>query len=295
MKKKRRAKAAKTLLPTHAPCPFYDSQQLQAREQRKGGIRLNVGGTMIPIAWAEATTTELQNVVDEFTTEVLRRALDGEEEAIQMFAWKTANLVEWLQALTTRQREKVEQVAAISVFWPVCVTQRDPDFVWAKRYVYDLNVGSKSFLPPKMGSRIDLHKPFTRLAVRLWLQLLNNRDKLPELLKAADSESARKLKTKWISRCLRLPTVEELTAPGVIAQHAPTLWELGEALLLEAWALDRQVAFGSVLPEYERRRSRRKTRPTYTEAEMREEIIDKGLRNAFLSLLGQRGTRKPPA
>ena len=90
--------------------------------------------------------------------------------------------------------------------------------------------------------------------------------------------------------------MEELRAPGVVAPHALTLWELGEALLLEAWAPDRrQVAFGSVLPKYERRRSRRKTRSTYTEAEMREEIIDKGLRNAFLSLLGQRGIRKPPA
>ena len=67
---------------------------------------------MIPIAWENTTTRELQNVIDEFTKEVLRRALDGEEEAIQMFAWRTANLANWLQALTTRQREKVERMAA---------------------------------------------------------------------------------------------------------------------------------------------------------------------------------------
>ena len=97
MKNKDRAKATNgTLLPTNAPYPFFDSQQLQAREPRKGDTRLNVGGTMIPIAWAETTTTELQTVIDKFTTEVLRRALDGEKEAIQMFAWKTANLVDWL-------------------------------------------------------------------------------------------------------------------------------------------------------------------------------------------------------
>lgn len=307
MKKNRRTKAAiENLVPTGALYPFYDPHQLGAQEPRKGSFevlltkgtyqrRVTDAAIKIERAWADVDTKELQEWIDMFTAEILRRALDGEAEAIQMLGWEIANLVDWLQTLTSRHREKVEQVAAVSVFWPVNVTQRDPDFTWAKRYVRSLKAGSKSFLPPKIGSRIDLHKPFTRLAVRLWLQLLKNRDELPGLLEAAGSESARKLKTEWISRCLFLPTVEELRAPGVIAQHAPTLWELGEALLLEAWASDRrQVAFGSVLPEYERRGSRRKTRSTYTEAEMREEIIDKGLRNAFLSLLGQRGTRKRP-
>jgi len=34
---------------------------------------------MIPIAWAETTTMEVQNVIDEFAKEILRRALDGED------------------------------------------------------------------------------------------------------------------------------------------------------------------------------------------------------------------------
>jgi hypothetical protein len=307
MKNRRSTKAVKNkLLPTGAPYAFYDPKQSEVKEPRQGSFTAELiegtyqrgvsdGAIKIERVWADVTTAELQQWIDLFESEVLKRALAGENEAIAMFASKIANLVDWLERLTQRQREKVERVAAKSVFWPVNVTQRDPDFTWATSYVRDLKVGSKSFLPPKIGSRIDLHKPFTRLAVRLWLQLLKNRDELPGLLKAAGSESARKLKTKWNSRCLLLPTVEELRAPTVIAQHAPTLWELGEALLLEAWASDRrQAAFGSVLPEYERRRSRRKTRTTYTEAEMRDEIIDNGLKNAFLSLLGQRGMRKRP-
>jgi hypothetical protein len=248
MKKKRRVKAAKTLLPTHALYPFNDSRQWEAREPRKGGIRFNIGATMIPIAWANRTTRELQNVIDEFSKEVLRRALDGEEEAIQMFAWKTANLVNWLQALTTRQREKVEKVAAISVFWPVNVTQRDPDFTRAKEYVRKLRVGSRSLLGAKPGSRIPRHQHIAYLAERLWFVLLKNRDELPKLLEQAGIKNARKVKTRWISRCLSLPVIR--TAQQVTARDAHILWQLGEALLEEAWKQDRDSAFGSLLKDY---------------------------------------------
>ena len=70
--KKRRAKAAKTLLPTNAPYPFCDPQQLEAKEPKKGSFevtlikdmyRQRVDGEAIKIerAWADVGTEELKD------------------------------------------------------------------------------------------------------------------------------------------------------------------------------------------------------------------------------------------
>jgi hypothetical protein len=286
MKKKR--DAAK-LLPTNAPYPFYDPEQLEVKEPRQGSFKVELiegtyqqrvcdGAIKIDRAWADVTTAELLQWIDLFETEVLKRALAGEDEAISTFAQKISGLVSSLENLTRRQRGKVESVAAISVFWPVNVTQRDPDFTWAEKHVCALKVGSKSFLPPKIGSRINLHNSFTRLAVKLWLQLLKNRDELPELLNAVGGKNPRRRKTKWISILLSLPAVKELLSREMAAKCAPELWQLGEALALEAWHEDRQSAFGSVLPEYK----------GYTEDFQRRDIIEKRLKSTFLNLLGHR-------
>ena len=189
-----------------------------------------------------------------------------------------------LEGLTKRQWEKIKQPAAISVVWPVNLTQRVLDFSWGERYVGDLEVGANSLMPPKIGSRINLHNDFTRLAVKLWLTLLNNRDELPALFEQAGNNNARKLKTEWISRCLSLATVKELTAQEVAAQCAPELWELGRALLLEAWGQARQSAFGSVLTEYEGKDQTGKDK--YTESYARTAIF-KQLGSTFLRLLGR--------
>jgi len=228
-------------------------------------------------------TATLKELIDNFSTELLRRAFAGEEEAIESFALKTGGLVTHLEQLTSRQREKVEEVAARAVLWPVNVTQRDTDFAWAKEYVRRLKVGSKSLLPGKPRSRIQRHETrgrkkkglqhFGPLAEKLWLQLRKNRDELPDLIKRAGSKKARELKSKWISLCLSLPAVK--TAQEITAQDARTWWKLGEALLQEAWEQDRQSAFGSVLAEY---------RGDYTDAFKKRDIF-KRFKSAFLQLL----------
>lgn len=291
-------------MPTGALYPFYDPQQFETKEPRKDSFevvfkgalqqRVSDGAKKITCACADVTTKELQNWIDLFTAEILRRALAGEDDAIKSFALKLANLVGWLERLTHRQREKVEQVAAISPYWSVSVTQRNTDFAWAKNHVRKLNVGSKSLVPQNALSMIRRHGNSGRLAERLWLQLLRNRDELPTVIKAVrGSKRAHELKTKWISRLLRLPSVRQTaqglrTAQGVSLADALKWWECGRALLLEAWRVDRQSGFGSVLPEYEGRKSNRKTLTKLSEAEMRKAIIDKRFRKAFLSLLGHR-------
>lgn len=250
------------------------------------------GAIKIERAWADVDTKELQEWIDMFTAEVLRRAFAGEDEAIETFALKIGGLVSRLQDLTHRQRERVQQVAARAVFWPVNVTQRDIDFSSAKKHVGDLKVGSKSLLPAKTRSRIarfghllpgktrDRHGHFARLAERLWLQLLTNRHELRDLIKRAGSGNARKLKTKWVSLCLSLPAVR--TSQEISLQDALEWWKLGEALLLEAWEQDRQSAFGSVLPQYAGKDQTGKDK--YTEAETKRDIF-KRFKSAFLKLV----------
>jgi hypothetical protein len=245
------------MLPTNAPYPFYDPQQLEPIEPRKGTFTIEVvkgtyqrrvtdGAIKIERAWADVRTQKLQDWIDMFMAEVLRRALAGEDEAIETFALRTANLVNWLQSLTSRQREKVKQLAARVVFWPVNVTQRDMDFTWAKKYVREvLQVGSKSLLSGRARSRIDRRKNYARLAEILYQRLLTNRHKLPELLEEIGKAKARK--PKWISLCLSLPAVKG--PQEITPQDAPKWWQLGEALLLEAWETDRRSAFGSVLTD----------------------------------------------
>jgi len=281
MKKTRRSKAAKNkLLPTNARHCFYDPQQLQSQQPRRGGLRFNVGGTIVLIAWAGATTTELQNTIDELTKEVPRRAFAGENEAIETFALRVSNLARWLQDITQRQREKAEQVAARAPLWPVNVTQRDTDFTWAKKYVRSLKVGSKSLLRANVRSRIARHEHFAGLAERLWLQLLKNQDDLLRAFEKVGNEKARKFKTEWISLCVSLPAVR--TWHEVSPQDAPKWWWLGEALLLEAWEQDRQSAFGSVLPQYAGKDQTGKDK--YSEAETKRDIF-KRFRSAFLRLV----------
>jgi hypothetical protein len=99
MKKKRRSKAARSkLVPTHALHCFYDPLQLRSQQPRQGDFTAK-----IERQWADMTTAELQAVIDEFTTEVLRRAFAGEYESVDTFALKVSNLVRWLQDLTYRQ------------------------------------------------------------------------------------------------------------------------------------------------------------------------------------------------
>ena len=268
-RKPRKHKAARSkLVPTHAPYGFYDPLQLQPQQPRNR-------------AWSGKSTAELQNAIDELTTEVLRRAFAGEQEAVDTFALKVSNLVSWLQHMAHRQREKVEQLAARAVFWPVNVTQRDTDFTWAKKYVRSLKVGSKSLLSANIRSRIARHEPFARLAEKLWLQLLKNRDELTDLIKRAGSDNARKLETKWISLCLSLPAAR--TSQEVSPQDAPKWWRLGEALLLEAWQQDRQSAFGSVLKDYCGPDVKPENRGL-SEAEIERDIF-KRFKSAFLQLL----------
>src|SRR5262249_11709051 len=112
--KKRRARSKKKkekLWPTNARYRFYDPDQLEAQEPRKGGMNLELSGRTIPCAWADTSTAALQGMADLFTKEILRRAIAGEDEAIAMFASKIANLVGWLERLSQRQREKVERMA----------------------------------------------------------------------------------------------------------------------------------------------------------------------------------------
>jgi hypothetical protein len=280
MKKGRGSKPTKDkFLPTNAPYPFYDVLQQEFRQPRQGSFTVSYGRKTIECAWSEISTAELQKSIDELTAEIQRRALTGEAEAINTFAWKAAGLASQLQALTSIQREKVEQAAAIAPHWPVNLTQRDRDFQWAKRYVRGLKVGSKSLMTGKPESRILRHEPFARLAETLWRELLKNRHELQEWVDAG-SKSARQLKTKWISFCLALPAVR--TAQEVAAQDAPKWWHLGEALLLEAWEQDRQSGFGSLLPEYEGK---------YTEAFIKRDIF-KRLKSAFLQLL-KSGVNQP--
>jgi hypothetical protein len=294
MKKNRRTKT-ENLLPTGACYPFYDPQQLEAKEPRKDSFEVVFEGTFqqrsdgaikIERAWADVTTHELRCWIDLFAVEIFRRALAGEEDAVDTFAREVARSVRRLEDLTDRQRRKVKKVAVISPFWSVNVTRRDTDFAWAKRYVRGLKVGSKSLLRGTPRSMVRRHGNAGRLAETLWLQLLNNRDELPKLLEQADNKNARDFKTKWISRLLSLPTVEE-TVKRVTAQDALAWWELGEALLREAWQDEdrRQLTFGSMLPEYRGRRTRRKTLSQCSEAEIRDDIF-KRLKTAFLSLLG---------
>jgi hypothetical protein len=285
MNKNRRSKAGQNkLVPTHAPFSFYDplrAQLCEASEPRKGSLRVPVSGKIIEYPSSKYATAALWDTIEEFTAEILRRALAGEEEAIETFALRMGGAVNRLKDLTYVQREKIERVAAFAWQWPVNVTQRDTDFTWAQKYVRDLKVGSKSLLRAPPERRIRRHQNFARLAESLWLRLLENRHKLPELIEAAGSKNARKLKTEWISRCLSLPAVE--TVQQVTAQDAPTWWQLGEALLQEAWEQDRQSAFGLVLPEYEGKDGTGKDK--YTESYAHDAIF-KQFRSAFLNLLG---------
>ena len=304
MKKRSASRGSKKneLVPTGALHPFYDPLQLETRKPRqdsfevlfKGALQqhLSDGTIKIICGWADVTTKELQKWTDLFTAELLRRAFAGEDDAITSFAHKVGGLVSRLEDLTKRQRGKIEEAAVISPFWSVNITQRNTDFNWAKKHVRELNVGSKSLLPQNALSMIRRHGNPGRLAEKLWLQLLKNRHELPTLIKAArGSEHAHELKTKWISRLLALPTVPKTaqalrTAQDVSLNDALGWWECGKALLLEAWHVDRQAAFGSVLPKYEGRKSSRKTLTKLSDAEMRKDIIDKQFRKAFLSLLG---------
>jgi hypothetical protein len=282
-------------VPTGALYPFYDPQQFEAKEPRKGSFevvfrgtfqqRVSDGAIKVQRAWPDMTTNELRDWIELFTVEIFRRAVAGEEDAIATFAREVGRSVRRLEDLTDRQRRKVKKVAVILPFWSVNVTQRDTDFAWAKRYVRGLKVGSKSLVRGTPRSMIRRHGNVARLAETLWLQLLNNREESPKLIKA-ESKNAREFKTKWISRLLSLQTVEQ-TAQGVTAQDALEWWELGEALLQEAWQDEhrRRFTFGAILPEYRARRSSRKTLARCSEAEVRKEIF-KRLKTAFLSLLG---------
>jgi hypothetical protein len=288
--------ATENLLPTSARYRFYDPQQFEAKGPRKGSFEIvfkgafqqhvSDGAIKIERAWADVTTNELRDWIDMFVVEILRRSRAGEDDAIATFAREVGCLVRCLQDLTAKQRNKVKKVAVILPFWSVNLTRRNTDFAWAKRYVRGLKVGSKSLLPGTPRSMIRRHGTAGRLAETLWLQLLKNRDELPELIKKLGSKNAGKFKTKWISRLLSLPTVEE-TVKGVGAKDALVWWQLGEALLQEAWENEdcRQLTFGSILPEYRARRSSRKTLTQISEAETRNEIF-KRLKTAFLSLLG---------
>jgi hypothetical protein len=300
MKKRSNSAGSKKskLLPTNAPFVFYDPLQQQFREPRKGGFKVELeagtyqrrvsdGAIKIERAWADVTTAELQAWIDMFAAELLKRALAGEDEAVDTFALKAGGLVSRLQDLTSIQRKKVEQIAARSPHWSVNLTQRDTDFAWAKKYIRELKVGSKSLLPGKPTSRIRRHEHFARLAEKLWLRLLENRHELPDLIERVGSENARKLKTKWISLCLSLPAVK--TAREVTGQDAPKWWRLGEALLQEEWEQDRQSAFASVLPEYAGKDQSGKDK--YTDAYSKKAIF-KQLRSAFLHLLGHDRTSK---
>jgi hypothetical protein len=120
---------------TGALYPFYDARQLQSSEPRQGSFSMHLikgtyqlrpsdGAIKIERAWADVTTAEVQGWIDMFEEETLRHALAGEDEAIFTFVQKLNGAVSRVEEnLTRRQREKIESVAAISVFWPVNVTQ----------------------------------------------------------------------------------------------------------------------------------------------------------------------------
>jgi hypothetical protein len=74
VKKRRGVEAVKNkLLRTNAPYRFYDPEQLETQEPRKDSFTVR----LIERAWADVTTAELQQWIDLFTAEILRRGVAG--------------------------------------------------------------------------------------------------------------------------------------------------------------------------------------------------------------------------
>jgi hypothetical protein len=116
MKKNRRTKAStESLVPTGALHPFYDPQQFETKEPRKDSFevvfkgalqqRVSDGAKKITCACADVTTKELQNWIDLFTAEILRRALAGEDDAIKNLRVETRQPC-WLAGTTDSEAKR---------------------------------------------------------------------------------------------------------------------------------------------------------------------------------------------